>query len=486
MGDSKKLVKNSALYTLGNVLLKAFSFLLIPIYTSYLTTEDYGITSLVSGFTGLASCFITLGLQYAVIRFYADFKENKILVSRLFGTVIVFIILFGTILSVMLVVTQNIWLDIFFKNIPFVPIVLLSILISVVSALYSLYQDILKGMQDARQSVVLSFVFFFLLLIANIVTVVIYKKGAFGMVWSTFAVNAVMVVFMYVDLRRRRLFHFCLDLGLLKELLMYSLPLVPHTLSYNLTYYATRVLINSKLSLSSLGLFSLASQFGYVSDIILNSFQAAFQPWMFEKMKIGNKESKISIQKSTYSLLWVMGLIYLVVGTYSQEAIYIMADNRYGEAWRYVPLLVVSVALKSPLYFYTNFLYYNKSKTKYVFVATIVACILNIILTWVFIPLWGIYGSIIADIVSMVVRVIITVYLSWEMADGIYSFNKLCLLSFIPIVFMAFSILPSYFIFREELSISTVLYKLLIVVLYVLLAFGVNKNIIHNIKISKI
>lgn len=486
MGDSTKLVKNSALYTIGNVLIKAFSFLLIPIYTSYLSTADYGITNLVSGFTALFSCIITLSLQYAVIRFYADMKTNQDDVAKLYGTVINFVSVFGIVLSLILIAAKSQWTDLFYRNVPFVPIVLLSIFISVVSALYTLYQDILKGMQDAKRSVVLSFVFFFLLLISNIIAIVFLKKGALGMVWATLVVNFIMVIYMMIDLGKRNLYKLCFDVHLIKGLLRYSLPLVPHTLSYNLTFYVTRVLINAKLSLSALGLFSLASQFGYVSDIILNSFQSAFQPWMFEMMGKDDEESRERIRKSTYSLAWIMGIIYLLVGTFSQEAIYIMADSSYWSAWKYVPCLVFSVALKSPLYYYTNFLYYDKSKTKYIFIATFIACVINIVLTWLFIPLYGIYGSILADILSMIVRVIITIRVSWKLANGIYSLFKLFMISTIPMMFLFASIFPSYIFFNEEISVSMFSYKLFMITLYIALAFYLNKSIIKNISFSKI
>jgi O-antigen/teichoic acid export membrane protein len=307
--------------------------------------------------------------------------------------------------------------------------------------------------------------------------------GAVGMVWSTLIVNVMMSVFMIVDLKRRSLLVFCLDWKLLRELLNYSLPLVPHSLSYNITFSATRVLINSKLSLSVLGLFSLASQFGYVSDIILNSFQSAFMPWFYDMMEYNNDISRERIRKATYSLMWIMGLIYILVGSFSQEAIYIMADREYWAAWRFVPVLVVSVALKAPLYFYTNFLYYDKSKTRFVFIATLVACILNITFTWLLIPYYGVYGSIIADIISMIIRVLIIVYLARKISEGIYSFVKLGLLSMVPVIFLAVAMLPSYIYFGEGLSITMILYKLLIIFVYIVIVLGLNKSLLNNIKI---
>ena len=46
MSNKTSVFRNSILYTLGNLLLKAFSFFLIPLYTAYLSTEEYGIINL--------------------------------------------------------------------------------------------------------------------------------------------------------------------------------------------------------------------------------------------------------------------------------------------------------------------------------------------------------------------------------------------------------------------------------------------------------
>ena len=76
MSSNKRVIRNSFIYTTSNILLKACSFLLIPIYTNYLTTDDYGIVSIINSFTSVAIYLIVFSLFSAVFRFYADIKND--------------------------------------------------------------------------------------------------------------------------------------------------------------------------------------------------------------------------------------------------------------------------------------------------------------------------------------------------------------------------------------------------------------------------
>ena len=483
--NTKKVFVNSFLYTVGNLLLKAFAFLLLPLYTAYLSTEEYGIFNLASSFYLVVSCIVTLGLQYSVIRFFADFKDDKNTVGRMFGTVISFILLVGTIVFILLLILRDYLVIYFFDNIRFFPVVLLSILISIVSGLYVVYQDILKGMQMAGKSIALSFAFFFILLFGNIITIVFLHMGAAGLLWSTFIVYTLMVVRMFWDLRKQSLLDICIDTGILKKLLKYSLPLVPHTLAFNISSYATRIIITSKMSLSMLGLYSMAFNFGIIADVILNSVQSAFQPWFFGKLNENNYGTNKDIAKSTHVLMWLYGILFVLIGVYSQEAVYIMTSKEYNIAWIYIPFVVFSVSIKAPLYFYNNFLYYDKTKTDRILYGTLIGTFFCIAFTWILVPICGIWGAILADVISMAMRMLYTLFVVRNITREVYSFWKLTWLSILPMLFMLVAIVPSYTIFdKEQFSVYNLLYKTIILASYIALTLILHRNNIQPLIIK--
>lgn len=485
----KGVLINSALYTFGNLLLKVFSFFLIPLYTTYLAPEQYGILNLATSFTTVFSVIMSLGLQSAVIRFYVDYKEDKYLLPRMFGTIISTILLFSALISIALFLTKKYWMHILFEDIKFYPIVFLAILISIVTSLYTVYQDSLKGMQQSKKSVTLTYIFFFLLLGANLITVVNLKMGAAGILASTFLVNFIMVIVMIIDLKNHGLLYFCIDKNILKAMLKYSLPIVPHSMSYTLTNFITRIIINTKMSLSSLGLYTLALQFGTVSDVALNSVQSAFQPWFFGKLKDRKKDAKRTdeeIRDVSYLLMWLYGLMYIVIASFSKEAVYLMAAPSYHTAWIYVPAMIAVISIKGPLYFYNNFLFYNKEKSIFIFVTTFTGCVVSIILTLLLIPKFGIFGPILANAASIIIRFVISIPIVYIQAKEIYSFLKLTSLSLIPIFFIGMALLPSYFNLIETLW-PDIVYKIGIISIYVLLlSFIYKKRLVSHLTQLKV
>lgn len=468
ISSNKDVLKNSLWYTLGNILLKFFSFLLIPLYTLYLSPDQYGEINLALGFSNVVCFLIMCGLQTGVIRFYTDCNGNKREIAEMFGTAITFVIIIGLLLSGLLVSTETLWSKWIFSSIPFIPIVLLAILISAAVAIYTVYQEFLKGSHKAKKSVALSYVFFGVLLGSNLITVIVLKWGAKGALLSTLVANLIMIGYMFIDLKWHDMLIFGIKKRLLKNMLKYSLPLVPHSLSYNVSNLFTRVIINSKVNTFTLGLYSLASQFGGIADIVCNSVQSAFQPWFYEKMRLvesGQTEAATEIKRLTVQLLWLYGFIYLLICAWTQEAIAIMSEESYYSSWKYVPYLVIAVAIKCPLYFYQNLYYYHKGMTKFIFMFTMAGCLSTMLFVWLLVPRYGIYGAIVGDIIGVCVRVGCTIWHGRKVISGTYSISHLLLFTIATIIWIGVTVLPSYMGLIS--GFGSYIYKVLCILLYI-------------------
>ena len=69
MSAKKKVLENSFFYMFSSLLVKAMGFFLLPIYTIFLTPEEYGVTNLVTGFINTATFIVAFSLYSAAIRF---------------------------------------------------------------------------------------------------------------------------------------------------------------------------------------------------------------------------------------------------------------------------------------------------------------------------------------------------------------------------------------------------------------------------------
>ena len=123
--STKKLGINSVIYIFAEVSIKGIGFLLIPIYTRYLTPQDYGIVALVTSVTAFLSIFYLLGLPAAIRRFYFTDPTNESYVKRLWGTNITFIIIISFIATFVLILLKGKGLSLFLGEVPFYPFVIL-------------------------------------------------------------------------------------------------------------------------------------------------------------------------------------------------------------------------------------------------------------------------------------------------------------------------------------------------------------------------
>ena len=75
--NNKKLISNIFMMFLVYFLPKIFSFFLVPVYTSYLTTEEYGISDIIISTSSLISPFVALATPSAILRYTIENKEDK-------------------------------------------------------------------------------------------------------------------------------------------------------------------------------------------------------------------------------------------------------------------------------------------------------------------------------------------------------------------------------------------------------------------------
>jgi len=234
-----KVLRNSALYTFSSLLTKAINFILLPVYTFFLSPEDYGTVNLINSFTNVATFIVAFSLYSAVIRFYADYKDDREKLKRFYGTIIVFTSITGFIFFILGLLFNKQLVYWFFEGISFFPIVVISLLSLIFVSIHTIHQRIMQSMQQGEKLTVVNFTVFGLMVCFKLLFIGALKLGAVGFLLSTLIVNVVYFIYMLFDLKKNNLIAFTLDLNLLKESLKYSIPLMPHDLSTHIASLST-------------------------------------------------------------------------------------------------------------------------------------------------------------------------------------------------------------------------------------------------------
>lgn len=455
-----KVFKNSAIYTACNFLTKALNFILLPLYTAFLTTGDYGITGIIDNFRGVMCYLAIFAVQAAVMRFYIDYKDSEQALARYVGTLFFFSLLSTVGWSLLICALNPILMPLLFSGIDFAPTLIIALVGLAFSNVGMVYQQFLRGMENARLSAIFSIGNVLLTALLTIIFVVLLGMGANGVLLASCIDSIAFFLVALVHLRREGMIAFCIDWGILRDVLRYSIPLLPHNLSTNIAALVSAVLINGTGSLSAVGIYNLASKFGVVCDTLQSSVNTAYQPWLFRTLheKVGNY--KAEIVSFTETLLWVFAAVFVAVGLFIQEIILFALPASYAEAWPLVPLIVIVYSVKTVYYFYIGVLFYYKEAARFIFVATLSSSCLNVALSFPLIGLLGAYGSVLADGLSMVLRVGLVIWMSRKYEDVGYRIWQFARTTLVVFSVMAVGLVFSYTCFMYELSLLNLLWKL--------------------------
>lgn len=362
--SSKKVLSNSIIYTLMGILQKCVSFFLLPLYTAYLTTDDYGVTNIANNFITTVSFLVALSIFSAVMRFYVDLKDDEEKLKRFYGTVIIFAYISSIIWCVLFTVFQSVLSKYVFSGIDYFPVILITLLSLIYSCQQRIYETILKSKQKATKCSILTFCHFLLTVSLIILFVVKFGLGAVGVLLASLIANIIYSLYAHIDMLLKKEVIICFDINLVKPALKYSIPIIPHNLSTQIAMLVSSVLIGNAASLSGLGVYSVASQFGNLADTIQNYVNSAYGPWLYEKLHAKEDNYQKDIRSLVKLIISIIGLLFIGISIFAQDYITVFVNKAYVNAWRYVPLIVGVFTIKIIYYFYVNVLFIIKKHLK--------------------------------------------------------------------------------------------------------------------------
>lgn len=478
-------MKNSIIYSACGILLKCFNFFLLPLYTAVLSTEDYGITTIVTSFVGTSVYIVGCSLYSAVLRFYVELKNDEQRLKRFYGSVVSFIFLSGIIFFIIFTIAKDILSVYVFSGVDYFPIILLTLVLLIVQCQYMVYEQILKSRQQAFKFAILTVSVFLIMAVCNIVFIVFMKMGATGYVLATLVSHAFGTLVFLIDMIKSKSVHLCIDQQLLKDSLKYSIPIIPHNMSSLLASFISKILISGTQTLSALGIYSIASNFGNIANTMISCVESAYCPWLFEKIGSGEDGYKKTVRTMSGLLTYVLGFLFIGISLFSQDYIFLFIDKKFSGAWIYVPFIVSVFLIKIICTFYIGVLLYNKKASKVVFLSTLSSSLLNIILSAYLIPLYGAFGSIAADLISMSLRAAIAVFITKKHGEQGLRLRDFLIRIIVISVFIAIGILPSFLKYNSGFSILNFLYKCFITILYVLFVLIRYKGSLKTLLLKK-
>lgn len=289
-----RLIKNTSIYAIGNILPQAANLVLLPLYTKYLSPEDYGIVNSMQVLASIFVIFFTLAIERSIYRLYFDYKteaEKK----RFVGVITLTIYGLSIVILILVFLCQNLIANIY-KSIPFYPFYFYSILYAFFSIFALVPKIYYQVNEKAEKFITISISQFILNTVFIIYFIVIQNEGAVGMLKGLMISN-IILAFVFIILNFRMI-DFAYDLKIIKESLKFSLPMIPILLSSWVMNMSDRIFIERYFSMYEVGLYSLGYKIGGILIIIGGAIFMAYNPLFY---KLANSNDQIEAKKKYHT-----------------------------------------------------------------------------------------------------------------------------------------------------------------------------------------
>jgi O-antigen/teichoic acid export membrane protein len=401
----KRLIKDSAVYGLASVLARGIGVLLIPLYTRVLDPAEFGVSDIVATAIALTSIVLTLEISQGVMRFYPESRDPERQIA--FASSSLWFVVTGHIFFVLLAYPFTSKLSNLLFQTPtysnFFQIALVTLLFYSLTVLMSI---VLRAKLMPIHFSAVNFTFTLTSTLSTVLFVLVYRMGIAGILLGNalgYGLAAGLgVYFARKDLVSR------IDLQRLKELISFSAPLVPSSLGYFAMLYVNRFIINYSLSISEVGVYSVAYRLMFPVNLIMNSITNSLTPLIYNRYL--DDETPAELARIFHLLSAVSFMTILALSLFSSEILFLMTTSDYYTAAKIIPLLSISAVLSGMNLFAPGLFIANK--TKIVSLINISSGTLNIILSFLLVKPMGLTGVALATMFSLLVNFGVSILLS--------------------------------------------------------------------------
>ncbi len=373
----KLALKAGVWYTASSFLRKGIGFITTPIFARLLTKAEFGSYSNFTVWLSICSVVCTLHLYSSVARAKFDHEDD-------YDQYLSSITFLGTAVTAAFYLVVISFMDFFSGLLSIDPIFLHVMFIEL---LFAPSLDIIQAKHRIQQKYKVQVFLSILVSLSSTFFAVLgawyCKDRLFGRIMGAEITNTVIyiVVFLYVMYKGRRF----IDIASWKYAAAYSIPIIPHLLSNIILGSSDKVMITRMVGKEANGIYSLAYSGGLIVSTLMNSFNQAMEPWLFEKLHI--KDHGII---KTVNRYYIVTFMIVVIGTVmlAPEIIWVLGGEKYAEAVYIVPPIMLGYGFKFVYTNYVNVEQFNK-KTGIVSVGTLVAAGFNIAANLLFIPIFG-------------------------------------------------------------------------------------------------
>lgn len=396
MSKESKLMKNTIMLAIGNICTKCISFFMLPLYTSILSTSEYGDVDLVSTYVSLLIIIMTLQFEQGVFRFLIDSRNNENKKINYITT---------TIFSIFIV--NLIFVILFFPLLKYINYQYTYYLLTwvVIGSFTAILLQIPRGIGENIIYVIGSFISGSSNVILNVIFVAVLRYGTGGMLSASVISLLLTTIFLCIKLKLWKYIKISyFDKNCFKNLVKYSLPLIPSTLCWWIINASDRMIINFALGTVYNGIYAAAYKFPSLFSMISNIFQLSWTESASENVNDSGRD-KFYDQILNKAIKFYSSCNIFIISVLPFIFNFLIKKD-FAVSYYYIPILMTAALFHSIASLYGS-IYFAFKKTNEVALTTVVSAIINIVINIMFIYVIGLYAAAISSVLAYFAIIII-------------------------------------------------------------------------------
>lgn len=420
--NNKALLTGTIVYAIGNLGTKILTFLIVPLYTYYISTSDMGDYDLLMTSVSLLAPIVSLKISDATYNWMIkQTMSNEVCIKATYNYLLkscaLSVIVVGIIGHI-----AHIW------NLK------LFLAILVLDPVLETTQKILRGLKNQKLFAASGIIYTGILVTLNFITVCVMKLGVTSLLVNTIISQLVSITLIFALEKRMRCLAVTVDkstlLGTQKEMLKYSMPLVPSTLSWWVMSVSDRYVVRFFLGSSFNGIYAIATKFPSVLQTFFVLFNNAWTD-----MALANLHSKEENSKYVSSLFEKMymfsfsAIFCLIPITKVVTQVILSSDYKIGSI--YIGFLYLG-AIFQGFSTFASVGYLQSKKTARAATSSLAGAIVNLLVDFILIKSVGLFAAALSTYAGFLVMWLVRMYdirKDWPIAVNVLKFTIMTLVA---------------------------------------------------------
>lgn len=390
----RNLLKDTVIFAIGSLGSKVILFFLVPLYTNFLTTAEYGTADLVSSFASLVIPISSLVINEAVIRFGMKKSDNPSAVLAgayvIFAFSVIFTIIITPVFGLYRSIAEWKWYLAAF------------VILSNIAEIQRCY---LKVKNKNKAFAAIGIMQTAVLAISNVITLTILRIGVTGYLLSqNIALIAASLASFFVGGVIPDLKQASVDWKLIRRMVLFSSPLIFSNVSWWVIHSCDKIMIEVMIGASALGLYTAATKIPSLINVIIAIFNQAWGLSSIREIETTNDRSFYSSVFDTFSVFLFGAAICFIAIIKPFMSVYV--GDEFKTSWVFAPLLL-SAAVYYSISAFVASIYSALQRTTNIMWTTIICALINVIINYFGIIAFGTWGAILGTVISYFIIAII-------------------------------------------------------------------------------